>query len=220
MGQLERSFFANSWVQSFGLHFGIFLLILTLQLFSSLSLRKKTTIDFEVLQFPVQSQMLQLEKPPELAKPQTSPQSREVFGANRNSMTASDSVKDAIEIKAGNTVAKDQDNLKLNENDLDKLPIPTDEFLVTAMPALVGDFRVPYPEEAKKAGVQGPVVMDLLIDTEGNVRQVQVLTGPGYGLNDAAAEAAKKFKFRPARVSQEPVAVKIRYTYNFVLEER
>jgi protein TonB len=100
------------------------------------------------------------------------------------------------------------------------LPSPADEFLVTSMPVLVSEVRIPYPEEAKKAGIEGPVVMDLLIDEQGKVRQVSLIKGPGFGLNDAALAAIKSFLFRPARIKDQSVAVKIRYTYRFVLENR
>jgi protein TonB len=88
------------------------------------------------------------------------------------------------------------------------------------MPKLKSEVRIPYPEEAKKASVEGPVVMDLLIDADGKVRKVDLIKGPGYGLNEAAVAALKGFEFIPARMSDHSVAVKIRYTYRFILENR
>ena len=117
-------------------------------------------------------------------------------------------------------MAKEQDNLKLDPNDLDSLPIPADDFLVSSMPQLMSEIRIQYPDEAKKAGIEGPVVMDLLIDAQGSVRQVSLIKGPGFGLNEAALAAIKDFKFRPAKIKDQAVAVKIRYTYRFVLENR
>lgn len=98
------------------------------------------------------------------------------------------------------------------------LPTATDEFLVSRMPVLVSEARISYPAQAKAAGVEGAVVMDLLIDAQGKVRQVTLLKGPGRGLNEAAMEAIKRFEFKPALVQDKPVAVKIRYTYRFILE--
>ena len=77
--------------------------------------------------------------------------------------------------------------------------------------------KASYPEEAKKARVDGPVNLEVLIDRKGVVREVKVLSGPGFGLNESAIEALKQFEFQPARRGDEPVAVKIRYTYRFKL---
>ncbi|BEV69896.1 TonB family protein [Bdellovibrio bacteriovorus] len=89
---------------------------------------------------------------------------------------------------------------------------------ITRLPKVKREFKAQYPEEAKKAAVDGPVILEILIDREGKVRHVQVLSGPGHGLNESAVEALKKFEFQPAFKGEESVAVKIRYTYRFKLE--
>jgi len=159
---------------------------------------------------------LNLDKPP-APKPKPKIEPRQVFGASRKSLT-SDDPRVGVEVKAGNTVAKAPDDLKLRPDDADSLPIPTEEYLVSQMPVLIGDFRVPYPPAAKKAGISGGVILDLLIDQAGAVRQATIVDGPGYGLNEAAQEAARKLKFKPARIESQAVAVKIRYAYRFVLD--
>lgn len=184
---------------------------------------EKKIVRFEVYEnVKVVPKTLNLEPPKaEPVKPvPPPPDSKKVFGVSRKALTATTTDSSTAEVKAGNTVAKEMDNLKLDPNDADSLPIPADEFLVTSMPVLVSEVRIPYPEEAKKAGIEGPVVMDLLIDEQGKVRQVTVIKGPGFGLNDAALAAIKNFQFRPARIKDQSVAVKIRYTYRFVLENR
>lgn len=150
--------------------------------------------------------------------PQKMTERREVFGLSRKSVTADASDASAPEIKAGNTVAKAQDDQKLRDDDPDALPIPADEFLVSKMPVLLSDFRVPYPPEARKKGLQGAVIFDLLIDAKGAVRQANLIDGPGGGLNEAAAQAITRLQFKPAIVDDKPVAVRIRYAYRFVLE--
>lgn len=173
-------------------------------------------VDFEVYEQPkvAATAPLQIQKPIEKPK---EPEKRAVFGLSRKAITDSTQVGGA-DVKTGNTVAKEEDNEKLNADDADSLPVPTDEYLVSAMPELTREYRIPYPAEAKKAGVQGAVVMDILVDANGKVRQASLISGPGYGLNEAALEAVKSFEFKPARVQEKPVAVKIRYSYRFVLE--
>lgn len=89
---------------------------------------------------------------------------------------------------------------------------------VTRLPKVLHEIKATYPLEAKKAGVAGPVVLDILIDSTGKVRDVQLISGPGFGLNESAMEALKKFEFRPALKGDASVAVKIRYTYRFKLD--
>lgn len=89
---------------------------------------------------------------------------------------------------------------------------------ITELPKVVGEVKAHYPEAAKKAGVSGPVVLEIIIDKQGKVESAQVISGPGSGLNEAALEAIYKFKFKPAKKLKEAVPVKIRYTYRFKLD--
>lgn len=194
-------------------------LLLKLNLASFRPLQK---IPIEVIQYPqAASAQLQLQpsKPQAIEKP-PEPVVKKVFGVSRKAMTTANPNANTAEIKQGNTVAKENDDLKLEKEDPDSIPIPADDYLVTSQVALLKDVRIPYPSEAKKANVEGPVVMDLIIDAQGKVRSVTLIRGPGSGLNEAALEAAKSFEFRPAKAGDQTVAVKIRYTYRFVLENR
>jgi TonB family protein len=177
-------------------------------------------VDFEVIQVPVAAQsQLQL-NPPKAIEPEKKVESvqRKVFGLSRKAILDKDLSESSPEIKLGNTVAKDNDQLKLEKDDPDSIPIPADEYLVTRQVSLLRDMRIPYPAEAKKNNVEGAVVMDLVIDQDGKVRSVELISGPGAGLDEAAVQAVMSFLFSPAFVGEQRVAVKIRYTYRFVLE--
>jgi protein TonB len=201
-------------------HLGFLLIVVLVMAVPEIRFKRK--VDFEVIQYPVQATATMQIKPPkeDVKPPPPKELPRAVFGVSRQAITADAGVKDAAEIKQGNTVAKAPDELTLDKDDADRLPIPADDFLISAMPRLKAEVRIPYPEQAKKAGIEGPVVMDLLIDTEGLVRKVDLIKGPGFGLNEAAVQAAERFQFVPGRVGEQAVAVKIRYTYRFVLENR
>ena len=60
--------------------------------------------------------------------------------------------------------------------------------------------------------------MDLLIDSDGKVRDAQLVSSPSPLLSDAALAAIRSFEFSPAKIKEQSVAVKIRYSYRFVLE--
>jgi protein TonB len=177
----------------------------------------ESTVPFEVIEMPiVASQPLRpaAQQAPPKPTPENKVKPRAVFGASRKSVTSAE----GVDVKAGNTIAKDPDTKQLRAEDEDELPLPTEEYLVSKMPELIEDIRVPYPPEAKKRNVEGAVLVDILIDAAGRVREAVFVEGPGFGLNEAALEAVKRFRFRAAEVDGQPVAVRIRYAYRFVIE--
>lgn len=74
-----------------------------------------------------------------------------------------------------------------------------------------------YPELAKSAHVSGDVVMDALIDPYGNVTSLKVISGPPL-LHRAAVNALRQWKYEPARLDGQPVAVHLAVTLNFHLD--
>ena len=177
-------------------------------------LKLPTKVDITVLEQPKPQAVPDISQAkPKEAPPKDKP--RAVYGLSRKALTADDGEV----VKAGNTVAKAPDQEKLLPSDADSLPTPTDEYLVTRMPELASEARIPYPPEAQKKGVEGPVVMDILIDQNGAVRDATLVSGPGAGLNELALAAVHNFKFKPALLQDKPVAVRIRYAYRFVLQK-
>jgi protein TonB len=77
---------------------------------------------------------------------------------------------------------------------------------------------IPYPAGARRAGVEGQVVLVLRLDPDGTVRGVRVVSGPSPELARAAEEGARRFRFTPALAGGEPVETEIRFTYTFLLE--
>jgi protein TonB len=62
-----------------------------------------------------------------------------------------------------------------------------------------------YPSEARGQGIQGDVLMQATIDTEGNLTILKVVGDPI--LVKAAVDAVKKWKYRPFILNGEPVDV-------------
>jgi len=75
-----------------------------------------------------------------------------------------------------------------------------------------------YTEIARKARIQGVVIVEAIIDKQGNVTNVKILKGLPMGLDTAAADAVKKWKFKPATLNGKPVAVIYNLTVNFRLQ--
>lgn len=155
--------------------------------------------------------------PPPIEPPPPEPKARKVFGATRDSLKTNDASA-GVAIKAGNTVATAPDTDRLNDNDADRLPIPIEEYLISSPPELLESFKPQYPPEAKERNIEGPVKVEILIDRQGVVRSSRVIQGLGYGTDEAALEAARRLRFKPAEASGQPVAVKIQFIINFELE--
>jgi TonB family protein len=73
-----------------------------------------------------------------------------------------------------------------------------------------------YPRDAKDQHIQGVVVLRAVIDKEGNVANVQLITGP-QELAPAAIEAVKQWKYRPYLLNGTPIEVDTQVQVNFTL---
>ena len=85
-------------------------------------------------------------------------------------------------------------------------------------PSRVYDPRPQYTEIARKARIQGIVIVQATIDKEGNVTDAKVLKGLPMGLDQEALNAVRKWKFEPATLNGKPVAVYYNLTINFTLQ--
>jgi len=71
-----------------------------------------------------------------------------------------------------------------------------------------------YPEFAREAGIQGKVVLHVLVGKDGRVKNVKVAKGV-TGLNEAAMDAVKRWVFKPALSNNKPVAVWVEVPIDF-----
>jgi protein TonB len=68
-----------------------------------------------------------------------------------------------------------------------------------------------YPEALSAAGVSGQVLLELVVDENGRVRpgSVRVVSASHEEFTAATLRIAERMRFRPARVDDRPVAVKV-----------
>ena len=76
-----------------------------------------------------------------------------------------------------------------------------------------------YPDEAKQNRVSGIVIVEVVIDKNGRVKDAMVLKGLPFGLAKAAIDAVRQWAFRPGTLNGEPIAVIFDLTVNFKLDK-
>lgn len=77
-----------------------------------------------------------------------------------------------------------------------------------------------YPEAARAARISGVVIVEAMIDTSGNVVDARVLKPLPYGLDQAALDAVKQWRFAPATKDGVAVPVVFTLTFQFKADEK
>jgi TonB family protein len=62
-----------------------------------------------------------------------------------------------------------------------------------------------YSDEARKLGLEGEVLVEVIFPASGPVQVIQVTSGLGHGLDEAAIRAAQQIRFKPALQDGKPV---------------
>jgi len=75
-----------------------------------------------------------------------------------------------------------------------------------------------YTELARRANIEGVVVLKAIIDERGYVTDLQVLKDLPMGLDKAAIDAVRTWRFKPATLHDRPVKVYYNLTVNFTIQ--
>ncbi len=75
-----------------------------------------------------------------------------------------------------------------------------------------------YPEAARRARIQGVVVLECTLGKDGTVKEVKILKGLPLGLTESAMEAVQKWRFQPSTLNGKPVEVLYVLTVRFNLQ--
>ena len=84
-------------------------------------------------------------------------------------------------------------------------------------PTKIHDVRPVYPQEALDVRVSGMVILEAVIDTQGNVRSARVLRSIPL-LDQAALDAVRQWRFTPTLLEGIAVPVLMTVTVNFTMQ--
>ena len=202
-----RQVMGFSVVLSAALHAGIAILFPTLDIQATTAKAEQIVIQVEDL--PETRQITRPPPPPRPAIPIE---------------TESEDVPDDVTIETT--------DLELEDVPVDLPPPPTAEsesilleeeeilevWKVEQKPRLIRRAIPEYPGFALRAGLQGSVMLKVLLGKDGKAESIQVLKGEEI-FRKSAKEAVGKFLFEPARQSDRPVKVWLVIPIHFKLEE-
>ena len=123
-------------------------------------------------------------------------------------------------------------NADLNLQDKLEMPPPPDNkeeeeedffVVVEQMPKLKGGLAklqgcVNYPEMARKAGIEGRVIVQFIVNEQGNVEDPKVVRGIGGGADKEALRCVKQSEFQPGMQRGNPVRVQYSLPVVFKLQ--
>jgi TonB family protein len=84
-------------------------------------------------------------------------------------------------------------------------------------PYPLNNVEAEFSEEARRKGISGVVLVTLIVGTDGRPQNPRIVHALGYGLDQKAIEAVKKYHFKPAMKDKVPVPVLITVAVNFRL---
>lgn len=95
--------------------------------------------------------------------------------------------------------------------------------VVEEMPVLKGGMAelqasVRYPEMARRAGIEGRVTVQFIVNEQGKVENARVVRGIGGGCDEEALKAVQQAEFQPGMQRGRPVRVQYALSINFRLE--
>jgi periplasmic protein TonB len=172
-----------------------------------------TLVDQEVVQMEEMVQTQQVEKPPPPPRPPV-----------------------PVEVPDDEVLLDDELDLDMSLDidevpDLPPPPPPKEEeeaepeifVIVEQSPELIGGLpglqkKIKYPEIAKKAGVEGRVFLQFIVDEQGNVSDPIVTRGIGAGCDEEAVRAILEAKFKPGKQRGKAVKVKMSLPITFRLK--
>jgi TonB family protein len=84
-------------------------------------------------------------------------------------------------------------------------------------PKLLREVKPDYTDDARRRGIEGDVVLEIVVRSDGSVGDVRMVQGLGGGLDRRAIDAVRQWKFAPAKRFGTPVDVLVEVAVEFKL---
>ena len=98
----------------------------------------------------------------------------------------------------------------------DLTPVPL--YKLSEPPRFLHQAQAVYPDSMRRLGREGVVVLRILIDKDGVVREVRVYKSAGEAFDQAAVSAIKQSRFNPAKAQGKPVVSSLQIPVRFRLQ--
>jgi periplasmic protein TonB len=84
-------------------------------------------------------------------------------------------------------------------------------------PSILREVKPDYTEEGRRRNIEGDVVVEIVVRSDGTVSNVKLLRGLGAGLDERAIDAVRQWRFNPAHRYGTPVDVIVEVAVEFKL---
>ena len=117
----------------------------------------------------------------------------------------------------------------IEQSNIASTPEETDRPLQEVLPidppnfdaAYLSNPKPEYPRTAKKLGLQGTVLLHVIVNTDGKVQQISILTSSGVtALDQAAILTVQQWSFVPAHQGDQPIIGEVYVPIRFSLNEK
>ena len=133
---------------------------------------------------------------------------------NINQSLAEKTISDPLAQPATEQAMTPVTDAQTSESDM---PVPVPLFKLTETPRFLHQQQPVYPEAMRALGKTGEVVLSVLLDKTGKVRDIKVLSADDDAFTQAAIAAVLASSFIPAKIDGNPVAVKLKLPITFKL---
>jgi protein TonB len=89
---------------------------------------------------------------------------------------------------------------------------------VDVVARLVRGLPPQYPDAARADGIEGDVLLEIVVGVSGAVESARIVRGVGHGLDEAALRSVHQFRFAPAIRGSRPVRVRMDWSVQFRLQ--
>lgn len=134
------------------------------------------------------------------------------------------SVQEEVAGSVGSPAGPAEERARSGASDESESDSPEVFVAVEEMPELIGGIRglqqeITYPESARRAGIEGRVIVQFEVDRRGEVENARVLRGVSGALDREALRVVRGAEFRPGRQRGRPVRVKMSLPISYALGE-